>query len=548
MRTALALFLFGLLLRLLFWHAGPDGGLGWHVGFQGDAPVWQDLCLRLATDRPDAELRLPWRAPGMLWLTSLLWDGGGATWAVRFVYALAGATIAPLVWQLLRRAVAPAVAVTAAVLAGASSNLLLLSSGVQVEGLYLALALLALWLQNGLAAGPRIGGAIALAVGLGALHGGLCLLRTEHLLTFAALALVALWCRMRWWHGAVVVAAAAVTITPWQFEAARRVDVFNHTGAPGRLTLPWDDDARDTVLALPAFAHRHVLELVDQTVALRGGERVRAADLAIVREAYDAWPEPLPVPLIALYGPFNFFLANSPESNGGYSRAALDRDPPLLGGEAIYPQWVRRTLRRGKRFSLGYPPHLDRTLHGYARGIDELTSDPAGAISRLGIKLWHVAEGATGGVGGYALPIGMSGERRAVDLVTATGWWAAVWRLLVLGVAVYGLWRVRGERALWPLWAFAVTKIVTVALFFGYARQGALLVPAVAVGAAVVIGPWLGRQTDRRRWLPWCLPALLLAVEAVRAGTVTATLDGQPVVDREPFPVGEFTRRTIEFR
>ena len=96
------LFVFGLLMRLLFWSAGPDGGLGWHVGFQGDAPVWQNLALRLANDVPDAELRLPWRAPGMLWLVAALWDGGGLTWPVQLVFVVAGACIAPLVWLLTR--------------------------------------------------------------------------------------------------------------------------------------------------------------------------------------------------------------------------------------------------------------------------------------------------------------------------------------------------------------------------------------------------------------------------------------------------------------
>ena len=50
----------------------------------------------------------------------------------------------------------------------------------------------------------------------------------------------------------------------------------------------------------------------------------------IVREAYGCWPEPLPVPLIALYGALNFFVANAAEAERGgtWYVVAREASPP----------------------------------------------------------------------------------------------------------------------------------------------------------------------------------------------------------------------------
>ncbi|MCA8947852.1 MAG: hypothetical protein KDE27_00015, partial [Planctomycetes bacterium] len=487
----------------------------WHIGYEGDAPVWQDLAARLARGVPDAELRLPWRAPGMLWL-------------------------------VLRDALPRGPAFAAATLCAVASNLVLLSSGVHAEALYLALALVTLLDQKALAGRSQI----AVPLRWGALHGALCLFRTEHLLTFAVLLLVARVGRVGWRRLLLAVAGAALLIVPWQLRAAALVREFNAAGEPATATLRWQPDAIAAVEAVPVFAQRPVVELVEAAVRERGATVVEHADLAVVRDAYGTWPEPLPVPWIALYGPLNFFLANSPEANGGYSRRALDRDPPLAGGAGRYPEPVRRTLGREKRFSLGYPPHLDLTVHGYARGLATIAADPFAALTRAARKLWYAAEGATGGIGGYALPIGLSGVRRPVDFVTATGWWARTWRIAVLLVAGFGLWRMRANRALWPLFAFAATKLMVIAVFFGYARHGALCLPVVAVGVAAAFAPWGARCSPRpRRRVALAALAVLLLFEVARLlHGAAATVDGRPVSAGEPFGAGDYERRRIEFR
>lgn len=72
---ALLLFVVALVLRVLFVAATADGGPGWHAGFQGDAPVWQGIAANLAAGRPDEQLALPLRPPGMHWFVAQLWDG-----------------------------------------------------------------------------------------------------------------------------------------------------------------------------------------------------------------------------------------------------------------------------------------------------------------------------------------------------------------------------------------------------------------------------------------------------------------------------------------
>lgn len=569
---ALLLFVVALVLRVLFVAATADGGPGWHAGFQGDAPVWQGIAANLAAGRPDEQLALPLRPPGMHWLVAHVWDGApGTQWTARLLFVALGALVAPLVWWLLRRHVGARVAFATALLCAASSNLLLLSSGLHNEALYLVLALAALGCQpvGTRTVGGGGGGAWPWPTALlwGALHGASCLVRAEHVLTAAVLLPLALHATGR--RGARSAALAAVALAlvllPWQLRANALVDAYNQGPQPApelpKVALPWDDDALATVRALPAFQRYPVLAFVTETVKARGGNRVRQQDLAVVRQAYDCWPEPLPKGFLAIYGGLNFFLANSKEAAGGFSAAALDREPPLAGGDIHYPPGLRGMLPRNGVLTLSYPPHLDAIVHGSQKGWAEIAADRGAALARVGTKLWHAVEGAVGGIGGYALPIGLSGERRQVDLVTATSGWSDVWRLLVLGAAAFGLWRLRGCRGAWPLLAFAATKVAVVAVYFGYARQGALCVPVVALGvvAAFVRRDAGGAGSDdaanggnvgRARGLPasrWLLLAAvaLLALDAVRSRTTIVAVDGETTT---AFAPTDFRTRQVEFR
>ncbi len=529
--VALALFLFGLLLRILFQLAVPDGGACWHLGFQGDAPIWQDLAARLAHGIADVELQLPWRPPAMTRGIAFLCGGDGpALWWTRQLFVLLGAAIAPLLWWLLRPQVAPSIAFVAALLCAAAGNLLLLSSGLHAETPYLVGVLLTMFDQRRL--GERPTAAVALRWGL--LHGLLCLLRAEHALVFVALSLLLpLRTRRGLLAALLALAGAAVPLVPWQLHANHQLAAWN--GAPGDAAplppsaLPWDDDALAALRAWPTFQQGPMFQFVTTTMRHRGADRVRAADLTVVREAFGVEPEPLRPQFVALHGGLDLWLANTPEADGAFSRAALDRPPPLQGGAERYAPDLRDQLPRGGKLALNYPPHLHAFVHGPSLAGRELLADPVGAARRILRKLWFAVEGATGGLGGQALPIGLSGERRPVDFVTATGIWPSVWRALVLVASALGWWQLRRIRALWPLLVFAAVRLLVVAAFFGYARQGALCLPVVAIGVAALLHRLAPSTAEgpRGRWLAAGAMLVLLAIDAVRATGTQAELDGR---------------------
>ncbi|MFM1872486.1 MAG: hypothetical protein RL398_1908, partial [Planctomycetota bacterium] len=290
-------------------------------------------------------------------------------------------------------------------------------------------------------------------------------------------------------------------IVPWQLAVAGQITAYNAANPPNLPpadvawgNLAWRQEALDRLRTLPAFQQGPVFGFVTDTVRTRGKYEVQAADLDVVLEAYGCWPKPLSTPFVCLYGGLNFFLANTPEADGGFSNAALDRSPPLLGGDAKYPPGLRNVLPRGGNLALSYPPHLDAVLHGYGKGFAELAADPLGAVGRIGKKLAIATQGALGGLGSSAAPIGASGVRRAVDLTAADGVVAWLWRLALLGLAAAGWWRLRREAWLWPWLAVGAARLAVVAAYFGYARQGALLVPIVAIGIAAA-WPKVGRRT-----------------------------------------------------
>jgi hypothetical protein len=574
---------FGLALavRLLFWRATPDRAWAYSAAYKGDALLWLEYA-RSLLGGPEFELGLPIHPPGAALLVALLWDGGAAgVGFLRFAWALQGALAVALFALAAARAFGQAVGAIAGLWMAAATGLVLLSASVNAEAPYLLLVALSLLL---LEAAGRSRGAL---VTWSALQAAACLVRVEHALFFllllASRALAARTAATRAAAAAPGVAGTAsvpgwplsriaaslgvfaLALAPWHVSAWAAIARVNREGPGGTAEqaaaaverafpgIRWEDPARAETERMPAFARPTAAAFVAATVAHRGGRVVRAEDLRVLEDAFGYVPRPLsPRPFVSLYGPLNFALANNPAATGGFSRAPLDAPPPLRPRRADYPPALVAGLPPPD-LTLLYPPHLALVNEGYARGLAWIAAEP-GAFARLAArKLALSGAGATLGFGGRNLPLGLSGPRRAVDLVTpAASPLAIAWSTLVAAAAALGLaagWR---RRALLPWLLFLVTKLVATLAFFGYARQGAQLIPVVAVLVALGLVRWAPpalKAARRPLIVLGTLAALVLGVELQRfASPPELALDGVTLTSVDPFAADLHRDQTLTLR
>ena len=173
--------------------------------------------------------------------------------------------------------------------------------------------------------------------------------------------------------------------------------------------------------------------------------------------------------------------------------------------------------------------------HGYALGLSWVTEHPADFAALAWARLGRLWSGATLGFGGWGLPFGLEGPRHAVDLVVPEGGaLLTLWRLLLLAVLVTGLWMGRRRLlALWPWLALLLTKLVATLAFFGYARQGATLVPVLTLALALLVEPYLERlPTGRLLQVALACGLLLVVLEGVRfLSPPEVRIDDRPAVE-----------------
>lgn len=565
--TALAIFAAALVCRLLFWRATPDRDWAWTAFFKGDAPLWLEYARAIERGQP-FELGLPIHPPGTAWLVSILWNGLPSGIAfLRFVWVLLGALVPLLVFFAVRRSFSLRAATFAGVWTALSTAVLVLSTSINNEVPYLVFAVGAMWFVEDLRERPTTG---KLAL-WSAVNGIACLFRVEHVLFFIfALAFFAIgWLRRNGSRGVKWAAASlfffALPLLPWHLSAWSAIRRFNEeprrlapaeeeaiTRVERRLAgLEWDDGALARKSELPAFLRRTASDVVAATVAHRGRRRVRAEDFEILEEALRYFPRPLRrYPFVSSYGPLNFYLANNPSATGGFDRRPLEEPPPLLADASRYPPDLVVGLPP-KDLSFVYPPHLELFNEGYSLGARWIVAHP-GDFARLAIhKLRVFWSGAASGFTGYNLPLGLSGLRRSVDMVAPEGGPAsAVWQILVLLAATVGIvagWR-RAALAPWVL--FLASKVAVTVLFFGYVRQGALVVPVVALLAALGVERWILRGAAFPR--PRRFPAVALAlaagvgIEAARfVAKPVVRIDGLQVAGSDPLPADEHRRHSI---
>ncbi len=129
----------------------------------------------------------------------------------------------------------------------------------------------------------------------------------------------------------------------------------------------------------------------------------------------------------------------------------------------------------------------------------------------------------------------------------------SAWRMFVLLLIGLGLLVGRRQSALIPWLLFAFSKTAVTLAFFGYAREGAVLTPVVAllVGLAVVwiVGAMPIFARSPRRWLTVCLGVVLVlaTVETARwLSEPLITLDGVRLGSYDPFPATDYKVRMME--
>ncbi len=594
------LFALAFALRLLFWQATPDSAWPYSAYYKGDAAVWLAYAQALAEDR-SFELGLPLRPPAAGYLIALLWNGrddGVAT--LRLIWCLLGALTVPLIFGAARRAFGHQTALIAGLLAAGSTGLMLLSTSLNNETPYLLLVAATFYLWQ-----PVRDRATAPVLALwGMVNALACLTRVEHALYFA---LVTVYLVLAWWRRraggapakrkrrasapagkqgrswqwtvsrlALVASSFGLALLPWHLQTWDRIRRFNQE--PPQLNaatetalrqveaalerIAWSEDARAERRRLPAFIRRTAANFVAATVLVRGGERVDVADFAVLEEGLGYLPRPVAGhPFVALYGGLNFFLANHPRADGGFDRSPLEQPPPLEGGAARYPRPLIAGLPPPD-LALTYPAHLEIVNHGYHLAGRWIAENPD-EFSRLGAKkLGIFSQGAALGLGGYNLPLGLSGVRRRVDLVVPQGGVADAWRLALLAAALWGLANGlrRDPAALVPWLAFLISKVAVVIAFFGYARQGAGVVPVLALLIALAVSRSPPASGGDHRRISRLIPSgrarvvlatalVLLAIEGVRwISRPSLVLDGREITRADPWPVDLHEQRRLEVR
>lgn len=601
--TGVLLFTLALALRLLFWQATPDADWPHSAYFKGDAPTWVDYARSLAVPgAPNFELGLPLRPPGIAYLLAAVWDGHGDLAEAQALWCLLGALTVLLVYDAVRRGFGYAAGLLTGLFCALSQGLMVLSTSLNNETPYLFLVACTLWLSSRARAQSA-----PWAWAWGGIHGLACLVRVEHVLFFL---LTSAWVvatrldgrRRRLVGTAHMAAALVVVLLPWHLHAWSAIDRFNTqppdensatAAAQARLeaalsAVPWSDEAAAERDAWPAFARRAAANFVTATVVYRDGTsrerpsppsdlRVEAGDLAVLDQAFGSRPAPLPsLPFVTFYGGLNFYLAHNPWADVGFSRAVLDRPPPLDG---TFPPLLVNGLPP-PNLAFTYPPHLHAVTDGTRMGLRYIASHPGETARRLARRTLRFWDGASLGFGGWGLPAAWPGPastgdwiRHRADLAVPTTpafriWQIAWWLLVLAGLAAAfrhsgseartGVWHPVSRLLSGPLvpWlALGATKLVASLAFFGYARHGAGAYPAFALLAALGLLALLGRAgfgattpRGRRRLVRASVAAglLFLALEVWRfADPPTLHLDGRAVGTSDPWPLDVHEERVL---
>ncbi len=489
---ALGLTLLAWVHRLAFLQSNAtDRGWAYTLFYRGDARhffLWSDAML----SGESYDNGIPFHPPGFAaFLSVVRWflgQGPEAYFSVKATLALVSSLAVGLLYLLVRPYLGHLGALLTTLLATYHFGLYVIAIATVSEGLFttLLLAVLLLWsrrLEHPLAAPGRTPGSswrstlAGLTLGVGT--GAMALIRAESALVtvlLVATGFVGWWRRRRGASGE-------------SDDAKRR---HEPQGLWAKEIVPW-------VLVGIGWA------VVVAPWTLRNAESLRSFN---ARHA-ERLAEPLPsfVP-ITIYGPLNLALANQDGADGTFSPDAL----------------MKRT--GSDQLQLFNPLHLEYLLHGDRLACEWIRAHPAEFL-RLVVKRWRLLSEVTKlGFTQWNWPGGLNGVRRPVDMFvpdrSLSSW--VFPPLVLLGLAT--CFAAGGERRRWAILVamVSVATLAVTALFFGYVRQGVIVLP-LWLSLAVAGGTWIAERVPgqkekrperrgtaalRKAWLPAVVLVLLV--------------------------------------
>lgn len=431
---ALGLTLLAWVHRLLFLRSNQDWTWPYTIFYEGDSETFYNYARALLEGRI-YDNGLPFHPPGFSWVLAgvhaLVGAGAGERVpyvAVKVVIALIGSLPVGLLYLLARPYVGRTAALLASLLCAWSFGLAVIGVAPVTEGTYLTVLMLALllWslrLEHPLSSPDALPGGWKSALGLGIVLGFLALIRAEG----ALIAVLLIGTGLVGW----LRARSLTRLRPWLLVA-----------------LGW-------TLAVAPWTIRNA-------TLLSGMNERLAGQLA----------ESLPtfVPL-TIYGPVNLALANNPRADGTFSREFLT------------------SKAQSGVLDLTDPQHLEFILHGNRIAWDWIREHP-GDFGRLVLRKWRLFFSAwTLGWTQWDWPGGLNGVRRPVDVFTpdsGAGWGLGL-PLALLGLLCCLI--TPGATRRWAALVLLLTAagLITTGLFFGYVRQGLLVLPFWLTFTAVAV-------------------------------------------------------------